>query len=126
MFDDYRFETRAKMNAPAQADEAFGPVSAGDPESPHELTGQPTAQDLDTVAEEQAITEQTGAIPPEEVIRQVSVTDPPEKIKAFFEQKLPIVDLPVAAPVAPAPRHPGCGHGFSNARLCPTCRASGV
>lgn len=86
------------VDAPAQADEAFGPVSVGDPESPHALTGQPTAQDLDNVAEEQAIAEQTVATEP----------------------------VPAPAPVAPAPRRPGCGHGFSNARLCPTCRASGV
>jgi len=106
-------------DAPAQADEAFGPVSVGDPESPHALTGQPTAQDLDIAAEEQAVAEHTAAQPVERLF-----TDE-ECLPEYFEDP-PAKPVPAPAPVAPAPRRPGCGHGFSNARLCPTCRASGV
>lgn len=73
--------------------------------------GQPSAADLDAVAEEQAIADMTTG----------SVVDSPEIKQGAVPQV-----LEPAKPIPPAlPRRTGCEHGFPNVALCVTCRASG-
>jgi hypothetical protein len=130
-----------KVDAPAQADEAFG---VGDLESPQAIrTGlftrkpisadvsnlrfeethcgltipivmgdtRPSVANLDAVAEEMAIADMTAG----------AVADSPEiKQEAVPQEPEPVKPIPPALP-----RRTGCEHGFPNVALCVTCRASG-